>query len=829
MNILSRLWHSRKQRIAEINDRCQRLLDDTNGALSVINTLIGSDDIIDPVWAEHVRSHLLEEYGYLLTAPDKKLKKATAYRQLLAVRTDFIIKQEKLITSADEHNERVARKRLPDAYRTIGNVEGQKLDEQQMLSIVKETHNHLVIAGAGTGKTTTIVGKVKFLLRKGCCAPEDILVLSFTNASAAEMRERIVKEMGQSIEVLTFHKLGMNIIKACEGVVPKVTRVDLRSFVNEQLSALMERPQYLRLLSSFLLYHWIPSRSEFEFASETEYKEYLEYNPPTTLKNERVKSYGETDIANFLSYNGIVYEYEPPYLADTRTSEHGQYHPDFFLPEHKIYIEYFGIDRNGNVPSYFSGKYGKSASELYQRSMAWKRQLHKEFGTTMIECFAYEKFSGDLLVNLEKKLREHQIPLAPKDPKEIIDAERPLLDGFAELAETAINLIKSNGYSIGQVRGLIPAHSAEATSDNMILDLIEPIYDAYSQLLLKNGEIDFNDMINVATEYLSVGRYTHGYKHVIVDEYQDISKSRFSLLKAMRKVHSYSLFCVGDDWQSIFRFAGSDIGFILNFSKHWGPAQISRIETTYRFTQALVDISGGFVMRNPNQVKKSIRGNHTQEGFPLGEINDRSEYDLVNTMADRLSDIPQNASVFFIGRYNHDINTIRNDRNFSCEFDNVTRRIDIIFQRRKDLNITFLTVHRSKGLQADYVFILNNKRLRMGFPSKIQDSPILDLLLDSSDSYPHAEERRLFYVALTRAKKKAVLMTVEGEESEFVMELRAAHSEEMRSEREASKCPLCGGRLVKRSGEYGEFIGCSNYWSKNCKYKRKINGTATHE
>jgi DNA helicase-4 len=134
--------------------------------------------------------------------------------------------------------------------------------------------------------------------------------------------------------------------------------------------------------------------------------------------------------------------------------------------------------------------------------------------------------------------------------------------------------------------------------------------------------------------------------------------------------------------------------------------------------------------------------------------------------------------------------------------------------------MSFTTAHKSKGLQADYVFILNNKKSRMGFPSKIQDAPLLDLLLESCDDYPFAEERRLFYVALTRAKKKAILLTVKDRESVFAMELRTRYAEELKRER--FECPLCGGRLVKRTGRYGDFFGCSNYKYGSCKYTRNI-------
>jgi DNA helicase-4 len=791
-----------------------------------MDSFLSSDDFLDLEQGEHILFNQHELCERLLLPSIKKLKKARVYKQLLIARQEFTVKQQSFMSSIETHNNVVAEKKVQEAYALIGNVEGRRLDRQQMLSVVKEVKNHLIIAGAGTGKTTTIVGKVKFLLLKGIVKPNEILLLSFTNDSAAEMRERIKKEIGHRIEVSTFHKLGMNIIKQCDGEVPKITQIELRLFALEELLALMEKPEYLYRLSSFLLYYRVPARSEFEFSSEPEYVEYLQSNPPTTLNGQRVKSYGEMDIANFLSQNGISYEYEQPYHIDTRTSDHGQYRPDFFLPEYNIYIEYFGIDRDGKVPSYFKGKDGKSASVIYKESMEWKRQLHKKQNTTMIECFAYEKFSGDLLNNFVAKLKEHNVALTPRDPKEIISelvaSRSSLLSGFAELTETVITLIKNNNYTIDQVRSRILPHSMTSDSDRAIIDLIEPIYDAYSQALKKKDEIDFNDMINISMQYLSDGKHVHSYKYVIVDEYQDISRSRFSLLKAMRESNPFSLFCVGDDWQSIYRFAGSDIGLILNFSKHWGATQISRIETTYRFTQALVDISSEFIMKNPNQLKKSIRGNDTERMFPLGEICGNSESDVVSIMADRLLTLPQNSSVFFIGRYNFDVDIIRNSSAFSLRFDNTTQQINIAFLRRADLKITFLTAHRSKGLQADYVFILNNKRSFLGFPSNIQDAHILDLLLDNSDRYPHSEERRLFYVAMTRAKIRATLLTTRGKESEFIRELRSAYDINMKKEREASICPRCGGRLVKRIGIHGEFIGCSNYASKGCKYTRPI-------
>lgn len=722
-----------------------------------------------------------------------------------------------LLDQINQHNADVYQK-------VIGKVEGRNLDKQQLNCIVKPAHNHLVLAGAGTGKTTTVVGKVKYLLRSGAYKPEDILVLSFTNASATEMNQRIQSETGERIDASTFHKLGMNILSKVDGVKPRISKIDMRAFVKEQLERLVRSGAYLGRLSMYLLNSRVEVRSEFSFHTQEEYDKYLKENPPVTLKKEMVKSYGEMEIANFLTLNNIAYIYEYPYERDTRTEEYGQYYPDFYLPEYKIYIEYFGIDRQGNVPDYFAGKNGKSGTQTYRESMEWKRKLHRGNETQMIECFAYENFEGTLTENLEKKLIECGVQLKPMPPEEIWrqiagEDSNKILDGIVDLIGTVINLLKSNEETLADLKAKADAAQLSKAAYDLIY-LIEPIYNAYAQQLTQNNEIDFNDMINLAAGYVRQGKYRNPYSYVIVDEYQDISNARYRLLKALRDSHDYDLFCVGDDWQSIYRFAGSDIGFVFNFEKYWGKYEESKIETTYRFAQSLIDISGNFVMMNPKQKQKRIRGVDSDSRFALSEVNGYTEKYAAEFLTQKLEDLPKDSSVYLLGRYNFDRDILKNCDLFELQYNNQTQHLAVRYRKRPDLKMEFLTVHQSKGLQADYVVILNNKSTRMGFPSQIQDSPILDMLLDNSDDYPHGEERRLFYVALTRAKKKAILLTIKDKESVFVQELRERYGEQL--QREQFECPICGGRLVRRSGRYGDFFGCSNYKTGQCKYTRNI-------
>lgn len=822
MNFINKIITYYKKKEEEKNIECENLIQEIDHILEELDQIFkDKQKFLEFSSVQYWK----EESSELLTRVDQtnvsKLKRTNNYDCLVNKTRDFSESFYNIKDRIREHNDWAAKRKIPVAYNLIGNVEGRQLDQQQMCCIVKESHNHLVIAGAGTGKTTTVVGKVKYLLKTSKCRPQDILVLSFTNASATEMKERINRETGENITASTFHKLGLNIITAVDGVIPKITQLQMKKFINDQLILNMKSAQYLSQLNCYLLFNKVVSKSEFEFKTNEEYEEYLRLNPPTTFNNETVKSYGEVDIANFLVQHGIKYIYEGSYQEDTRTEEYGQYYPDFYLPDQEIYIEYFGIDRKGKVPSYFKDKNGINASKSYRRSMEWKRKVHKENGTILIECYAYEKFEGNLLENLEKKLIQQGINISERNAevmwKEIKKNNRFILDGLLTLFETLINLIKSNRYTIEEIRKLIKWDSNRKVNQTLLL-LLEPIYDAYCQYLKEKNEIDFNDMINHATDYVCEGKYKNPYKYIIVDEYQDISKARFSLLHALRESSDYDIFCVGDDWQSIYRFAGSDIGFILQFEKYWGDSEISKIETTYRFTQQSVELSSNFVMKNPAQIKKRIQGTKDELFFPLKEISCPTEYYIVQGIDKELKNLPDKSSILFIGRYSFDINILKSSELFSYSYNKNTGMVDIIYHNNPTLIIQFLTVHKSKGLQADYVFILNNKNSRMGFPSKIQDSSIFEVLMDHSDQYPNAEERRLFYVALTRAKKKTFLLTVKKHDSEFVMELREFYKNVKFPD--YGICPECGGKLIRVRGPYGIFLGCSNYRINGCQYKK---------
>ena len=242
-----------------------------NQALNETNILFSKkDDFIDPVIGEERKRKYSAVVSANPTTSNFLFKRTPGYKEMSTKYASLVTACNEMRMKVSKHNDQLARLKMDNARQLLGDVEGRQLDEQQMLCVIKDVSNHLVIAGAGTGKTTTIVGKIKYLLKTGQYIPEDILVLSFTNASAAEMSERIHKETGYPIEASTFHKLGLNIVTGVNGVRPNITQLPMKKFVKEELQRNMQSKQYLMLLANYLLFHRIEPKSEFDFNSMAE-------------------------------------------------------------------------------------------------------------------------------------------------------------------------------------------------------------------------------------------------------------------------------------------------------------------------------------------------------------------------------------------------------------------------------------------------------------------------------------------------------------------------------------------------------------------------------
>src|SRR5436190_964420 len=745
--------------------------------------------------------------------------------------------------SRDEFNKSFVNEELKTYSDFFDRIEGRKLDGQQRTAVVIDDDNSIVIAGAGSGKTTTIVGKVNYVIDRYNVDPKEILLISFTNKSASTLAERINIP---GVEAKTFHKFGKDIIVETEERQPSIfDEKQFNPLLKSFFTQLITTENYLHKVINYFTDFLKPRKSQSDFDNQGDYIQYIKdknfrtYNVievqgrgGLTYNMEVVKSIEECKIANFLLFNGLNYKYEYPYEHKTADERYRQYKPDFTIiqGDKRICIEHFGISRCGNVPAWFKGDDTRSASEKYRDDMNGKRETHKTNGTILIETYSYEMNEDILFTNLKENLTLAGISLKPKSPEEIWDiiknAAKEEVDSFVLLFGTFINLMKSNNYSLGDV-----INKNNKTPDKFLkkrntlfVEIIKPIVERYENYLKERNEIDFSDMINKASEYIASGKHKRKFSYVIIDEFQDISIGRYQLVKAIKQSNpSCKLFCVGDDWQSIYRFSGSDIALFKEFEKYFGFTVKSKIETTYRFHDPLIKLSSDFIQKNPDQAKKELKSisatKNTQYKIHYSITDSQDDSNAVRVIFDQLINIYKDIEgkeIFILGRYGFDIKRIKNEESlFRIDKPNETIYYSIRTRegQTRQLKAQFMTVHKAKVLEADIIVILNCNSGKYGFPSEMSEDQVLNLLLSESDQFENGEERRLFYVAMTRAKEIVYFIADSSFKSKFILELELESGQSPNK-----KCPSCktADIVLRRSGTAKngnayKFYGCSNY------------------
>ena len=648
------------------------------------------------------------------------------------------------------------------------------LDAQQRRSIVSEEDNCLVVSSAGSGKTSSIVGKVKFLTDIRKVKPERILLISYTNKAAAELTGRMDIA---GLRGYTFHKLALDLIGQVTKQKPSICENTDALFVNIYRQLLKDDGFRESVFRYFIDYQ--DDEAEWEKRKD-ERRQDLAAQKVTRLKailpdmngnDIYVRSVQEQKLCFVLSSLGLKFRYEEQYEHKVADETHSQYKPDFsiYYESHgqtkRIYLEHFGVDEHNLVPTWFAKEKGltyEEANQRYNDGITWKKYLHEKYGTKLLYTSSADFHYFDIKQKMEKMLTEAGVPFQEKTIEELYAMVLPegskREKAFIRLAVTFVTLLKSSCKSLNDIL----VRKLDERTDFIIRHIFKPVYDYYQEELLKRRQIDFTDAILMATE-LCRQNHPVQYEYIIVDEFQDISVDRYHFLLALRAgAPPAKLYCVGDDWQSIYRFSGSDMALFNNFAEFFGPTDINKIETTYRFGEPLVSYSSWFIQKNSVQIRKNIYPfNRQTKTELLFQSYDRNDY--CNVIGQLVACIPTNKSIFLIGRYSFD------DYYLSFMYQSIKEagKFFYVIGGRK---IEFLTAHKSKGLEADYVIILQCNRDVYGFPSMVSDDPVLDVVLTKSDKYPHGEERRLFYVAITRAKIKTIVMYDKRYPSIFVDE-----------------------------------------------------------
>lgn len=384
-----------------------------------------------------------------------------------------------------------------------------------------------------------------------------------------------------------------------------------------------------------------------------------------------------------------------------------------------------------------------------------------------------------------------------------------------------ISNFKTQGYQLEQFDKF--RASTKNIRTDLFLEICSICYLEYQKALKENHCIDFQDMINESADIIHkrlISRDLLDFKYIIVDEYQDISRQRYNLIRELSQLCHAKIVAVGDDWQSIYAFSGSILPLFTRFSQEVSYAQELKITHTYRNAQEIIDIAGTFIQKNSNQIKKELISPkrisnpviiRTYSEDPIERQKGGRYYSLAVEVEKAIEDIIKYnnqeikhrvTSILLIGRYGFDARHLCVSSNFT--YDEKTGKI-YSTKYSKQVKLQFLTAHSSKGLSAENVIIINAKDEIYGFPSKVDDDPILNLVVSNDQSYNYAEERRLFYVALTRTKNRVFIITPEKRPSEFIKELlsdtQSYPNVTLKGELKVSsnelitvqnRCPICG-------------------------------------
>lgn len=703
-------------------------------------------------------------------------------------------------------------------------LDGRSLSDQQREACIRLEDNNLLVASAGSGKSATMVGKVAYVLAKQLQRPDEILVLAFNRSAAEELKERIARQLGVEVvglkcRVTTFHALGRSIIEESEGRPPQLAdwvehpageAKVIEDIIDELLSS---DPEFARLWIDLLVLHPKADIPAEVFDTNADHYRYLSVRKRKgkatigTMAGMYVKSLQEQTIVNWLWLHSVEIEYERQIPVEDGTGAIRHLHPDFYYPISQTIHEHLAINADGSSP--FADYVVHAES---------KRAAYRKATLDVFETTSAQSSNGTLISALEAELSKRGIPFQQKSYSAIVRAFEPVvIKHYHRLIAVCIKHIRARHLTLDMLleRG---ASLHDQTRAKLFARAVWIITQAYSRKLEAANRIDFDSMIANATRLVQTGRYQSPYALILADEFQDISEPSANLVKALKHQRPFTkIFAVGDDWQSIYRFAGSDITIFTQFEANFGASWQGRLEQTYRCNQLIAETAASFVQRNPAQLKKSVRSTRPAIArsirvVPIGGDGTKPDFaDACWRLLGRLdsflgglseqwrSDERQKLKVMVLWRYNQ-LDPFKGPK---PGFENI--------------EVSGQSFHRAKGLEADYTILLDVSEGDYGVPSQIEDDELLNLVMPRPETFEYAEERRLFYVALTRASRGVFLLTNAREPSRYIRELSEIAGDELRFEtidgELLRQCPACrAGHLVERTGPANRrFLGCSQF------------------
>ncbi|MBK8194075.1 MAG: UvrD-helicase domain-containing protein [Lewinellaceae bacterium] len=703
------------------------------------------------------------------------------------------------------------------------------LNEQQRQAVVSEEKRLLVLAGAGSGKTKTLLQKIIYLIEEKGVSPLDILAITFTKNAANEMLDRLIlvadksgayeallhdkkksnaeKEAArhtfiqkyrwiQGLTVRTFHSFGYNLMRTY-GVNEFDNRFriirDEKSSETEEFSKYIapettydvfykiiiqrcEDTRYLLALKRYVLDYVVDKIHLKEGKIQQLPREGKFY---TTLDGTKVRSKSEQFIADYFFRHSIPYQYEPQIQI-----KDFPFRPDFYIPAANLFIEHV-------------------SNKSY--SMRDKEEQFQQGGVLYVKT--YERMAeNSALFNLAlDNLVRGRLPANYNTSKSITfqEAFQGHLDHVKEFVKTVMritDLIKVESLNPEQV--LSNARNDQHERVRNFYKLAIPVVSDYEKYCIDKSYLDFNDLISTTVSLLKnqediAHKVRARYPYVLVDEFQDVNNLQVDLIKLLLTDQT-QLFCVGDDWQSIYGFRGSNVDYIIEFEKHFPPSTIIKLNLNYRSTQNIVGASNEVIKNNRHKIEKDILASKNSEHkivvYAGIDEDENVAYCMQKVRECLEAGIPAEEILFLY----------RRSKMFQPFFEGL---------KKEGLSIPHKTIHSAKGLEAKIVFIVGLTDGFGGFPDIWLEDRIFQVVKKANLDLLLEEERRLFYVAITRAKDKLFLITEKGRESSFLKEIPDTYTvrtgvpmpsvvEEVRIcpscysqlENMFSYCPYCGSK-----------------------------------
>lgn len=538
---------------------------------------------------------------------------------------EYINETKKRLETAKQsilnYNTAFIRQRKKD-YRYLWSNGFFTLDDEQQTAVVTDDKHNLVVAAAGSGKTEVLITRIAYIIKRqsDSTRPERILALAYQNKARDEIEKRLLERYNvKNTNVSTFHKLGKDILEEARSRY-RHTDVVNKNKKHEIIGKLFKQkidrdPDFFKLFLNF-----VKTLHDKETKKDEETKdEVLKYALEQTyhsIDRTQVNSRAEKEIMDFflmhkLNGRSIRIKYEPDVDG---------FRPDFYLPEYDLYLEHWAITKKGKVPKWFN-----QSTEEYKKSMKLKKKWFSDHNKLFVETFTHEynEDNPDNFIELLKKRIITEVQTRTKEDFEFT------LKSYDEIVEIAWKSYRTpvddlvNFITTAKTYGLSPKQIKKRLEENewspkqiAFGNLVFPIYDEYERFLHTYDEIDFEDMINKAITELENNPNLRAevYDHILIDEYQDISAQRYNLIKKlMERNPNCRLFCVGDDWQSIMGFSGSNINFFVNFAEYFEDPAITVISTNYRSNSTIVDAGAALIKNNRScQIQKPTKAKNTE-------------------------------------------------------------------------------------------------------------------------------------------------------------------------------------------------------------------------